>query len=188
MGEVRKLPSDVHPVVQALWCQPKCFHAMADHLAVLKREGGAMGGFIPHERVPVIVISSGNQPPDQIAAHRMLAEQFSGRAARDCRAKRALGPVRRAGANCHVRSVNSWNEPLSRACSVEVGAGMNHATYLTHGQGSWTARPVEPSKEASYWRIHTHADAWTERPTGSPVANPLLYRRHWGGVRGRPCV
>jgi hypothetical protein len=32
VGEVRKLPSDIHPGVQALWCQPKCFQAMADHL------------------------------------------------------------------------------------------------------------------------------------------------------------
>ena len=29
-GEVWKLPVDVHPVVQALWCQPKCFQAMAE--------------------------------------------------------------------------------------------------------------------------------------------------------------
>ena len=36
VGEVRKLPPDVHPIVQTLWCQPKCFRAMADHLAVLE--------------------------------------------------------------------------------------------------------------------------------------------------------
>ena len=28
VGEVRKLPAEIHPVVQALWCDPKCFHAM----------------------------------------------------------------------------------------------------------------------------------------------------------------
>src|SRR5881628_3477056 len=28
VGEVRKLPPDVHPIVQALWCQPKCFQSM----------------------------------------------------------------------------------------------------------------------------------------------------------------
>jgi len=37
VGEVRKLPRDVHPIVQALWCDPKCFHAMADHLQALER-------------------------------------------------------------------------------------------------------------------------------------------------------
>ncbi len=32
VGEVKKLPPDVHPVIQELWCQPKCFLAMAEHL------------------------------------------------------------------------------------------------------------------------------------------------------------
>jgi pimeloyl-ACP methyl ester carboxylesterase len=75
VGEVRKLPPDVHPIVQALWCQPKCFYAMADHLRVLEREGISLGEFIPPREIPVIVISSGDQPPEQIAAHRMLAER-----------------------------------------------------------------------------------------------------------------
>jgi pimeloyl-ACP methyl ester carboxylesterase len=75
VSEVRKLPSDVHPVVQALWCQPKCFYAMADHLGVLEREGISLDGFIPPGDIPVTVISSRNQPPEQIAAHRMLAER-----------------------------------------------------------------------------------------------------------------
>jgi pimeloyl-ACP methyl ester carboxylesterase len=75
VGEVRKLPPDVHPILQALWCQPKCFYAMADHLRVLERDGISLGGFIPPREIPVIVISSGDQPPEQIAAHRMLAER-----------------------------------------------------------------------------------------------------------------
>jgi pimeloyl-ACP methyl ester carboxylesterase len=75
IGEVRKLPADVHPVMQALWCQPKCFSAMADYLRVLEREGLSLGGFIPPREIPVIVISSGNQPPEQIAAHQLLAER-----------------------------------------------------------------------------------------------------------------
>jgi pimeloyl-ACP methyl ester carboxylesterase len=74
VGEVRKLPPDVHPIVQALWCQPKCFYAMADHLRVLERDGISMGALVPPREVPVIVISSGDQPPEQLAAHRRLAE------------------------------------------------------------------------------------------------------------------
>ena len=75
VGEVRKLPPDVHPIVQAHWCQPKCFSAMADHLRVLEREGTVMGSLIPRPEIPVVVISSGDQPAEQIAAHRMLAER-----------------------------------------------------------------------------------------------------------------
>ena len=75
ISEVRKLPPDVYPILQELWCQPKCFHAMADHLQVLEREGISIGALIPPRKIPVVVISSGNQPPEQIAAHRMLAER-----------------------------------------------------------------------------------------------------------------
>lgn len=75
VGEVRKLPPDVHPTVQALWCQPKCFHAMADHLRVLEREGSSLGKFLPRPEIPVIVISSGHQSADELAAHKMLAER-----------------------------------------------------------------------------------------------------------------
>lgn len=75
VGEVRKLPPDVHPTIQALWCQPKCFVSMAEHLGVLAREGVSLSAFIPPREIPVVVISSGNQPPDQIAAHRALADR-----------------------------------------------------------------------------------------------------------------
>jgi pimeloyl-ACP methyl ester carboxylesterase len=78
IGEVRKLPPEVYPMLQELWCQPKCFHAMADHLRVLEREGTSIASLIPPPNVPVIVISSGNQPPGQIAAHRVLAEGSAG--------------------------------------------------------------------------------------------------------------
>ena len=73
VGEVRKLPLEVHPIVQAQWCQPKCFYAMADHLGVLEREGMSVGRFVPPPEIPVTVISSRDQPPEQIDAHRTLA-------------------------------------------------------------------------------------------------------------------
>jgi len=78
VGEVRKLPSDVHPIVQEHWCQAKCFHAMADHLQVFEREGASLGALLPPRNIPVVVVSSATQPPEQIAAHRMLAEQSTG--------------------------------------------------------------------------------------------------------------
>jgi pimeloyl-ACP methyl ester carboxylesterase len=73
VGEVRKLPADVHPIVKAIWCQPKCFHAMAGYLQTLEREGTLLTE-VPPPDVPVIVISGGDQPAEGLAAHRMLAE------------------------------------------------------------------------------------------------------------------
>jgi len=73
VGEVRKLPPDVHPVVQALWCQPKCFRAMADHLAALEETAAAAARLTSLADLPLIVISSGDQPADTIDRHRQLA-------------------------------------------------------------------------------------------------------------------
>jgi pimeloyl-ACP methyl ester carboxylesterase len=78
VGEVRKLPSEVHPVVQALWCQPKCFRAMADYLSVLKRDGASIAALPSPTDVPVVVISGGDQTQEQIEAHRRLAEGLPG--------------------------------------------------------------------------------------------------------------
>jgi pimeloyl-ACP methyl ester carboxylesterase len=74
VGEVRKLPPQVYPIVKAHWCQPKCFRAMADHLDVLEREGDVIAAIAPPPTVPVTVISSGHQPPAQLDVHRRLAE------------------------------------------------------------------------------------------------------------------
>jgi pimeloyl-ACP methyl ester carboxylesterase len=73
VGEVRKLPPGLHPVVQALWCQPKCFHAMGDYLGVLEAEGATIAAAAPPPEIPVVVISGGHQPPAEIAAHQRLA-------------------------------------------------------------------------------------------------------------------
>jgi pimeloyl-ACP methyl ester carboxylesterase len=74
VGEVRKLPPDVHPLVQMLWCQPKCFRAMADHLAALEETAAVVSRLTSLPEVPLVVISSGDQPPDVLDRHRRLAQ------------------------------------------------------------------------------------------------------------------
>jgi pimeloyl-ACP methyl ester carboxylesterase len=74
VGEIRKLPPDLHPVIQALWCRPKCFHAMASHFAVLEREARALAACVPPSDIPVVVLSSAGQTPDRMAEQRRLAE------------------------------------------------------------------------------------------------------------------
>lgn len=73
VGEVRKLPPDVHPIVEALWCQPKCFRGVAEHLAALEETAAVVARVTALPDVPLVIISSGNQPPDTIAKHRELA-------------------------------------------------------------------------------------------------------------------
>ena len=78
VGEVRKLPADLHPVVRAHWCQPKCFRAMADYLSAFARDGASFAALSPPPEVSTVVISSGDQPPEQLVAHRRMAELSSG--------------------------------------------------------------------------------------------------------------
>jgi pimeloyl-ACP methyl ester carboxylesterase len=73
VGEVRKLPPDVHPMVREAWCQPKCFRSMAGHMRVLETEGTVIAAMLPPPAIPTVVISSGNNPPERIDEHRALA-------------------------------------------------------------------------------------------------------------------
>jgi pimeloyl-ACP methyl ester carboxylesterase len=74
---VRKLPADVHPIVQALWCQPKCFQAMSAHLAALEETAALATRVTSLGAVPLVVISGGDQPPDMIAKHQELTRLSS---------------------------------------------------------------------------------------------------------------
>jgi pimeloyl-ACP methyl ester carboxylesterase len=77
VGEVRKLPEDLHPVMREHWCEPKCFHAMADHLRVLEREAAAIGRHTPPSDIPLVVITGSHQPREEVEAHRALAARSS---------------------------------------------------------------------------------------------------------------
>ncbi len=74
VSEVRKLPPGTYPVMQAFWSEPKCYHAMADHMAALERDSTAIARIVSPAEIPTVVISSGNQPVEQIEMQRMLAD------------------------------------------------------------------------------------------------------------------
>jgi pimeloyl-ACP methyl ester carboxylesterase len=74
VSEVRKLPPGTYPVMQAFWSEPKCYHAMADHLAALERDGGVIARVVSPAKIPTIVISSANQPQEHIDIQRTLAD------------------------------------------------------------------------------------------------------------------
>ncbi|MEO5823610.1 MAG: alpha/beta hydrolase [Vicinamibacteraceae bacterium] len=73
VGEVRKLPRELHPAVQAHWSEPKCFHAMSEYLGVLQSEAATIAAAVPPSHIPVVVISGAHQPASELAAHERLA-------------------------------------------------------------------------------------------------------------------
>jgi pimeloyl-ACP methyl ester carboxylesterase len=78
VGEVRKLPPELYPAVQAHWCEAKSFRAMADYLRVLDEEAATIAAVTTPPNIPIVVISGGHQPSPEIAAHRRLAAASSG--------------------------------------------------------------------------------------------------------------
>jgi pimeloyl-ACP methyl ester carboxylesterase len=72
VGEVRKLPAEAHPIVQMQWCEPKSFRALRDHLGALEETAACVARIRSLPDVPLVVISSGDQPSTVIDKHRML--------------------------------------------------------------------------------------------------------------------
>lgn len=73
VGEIRKLPQDLWPVVKSHWCLPRSFLTMAEYLHLLPTncsltlEGAAL------LTVPLVVVSSDRNSPEVIQAHRLTA-------------------------------------------------------------------------------------------------------------------
>ena len=79
VGEVRKLPPELWPVVQSHWCQPKSFRSMADHLASLPASAAACDPVGDLGDLPLIVLSAADSSPSRAAEHdRMAARSTRG--------------------------------------------------------------------------------------------------------------
>jgi pimeloyl-ACP methyl ester carboxylesterase len=79
VGQIRKLPPELWPMIQSHWCDPKCFHAMARQLAALpecaaaiEQEMGSTGG--QGIAVPFILLSAGDASAAQRAAQDRLVK------------------------------------------------------------------------------------------------------------------
>jgi pimeloyl-ACP methyl ester carboxylesterase len=79
VGQIRKLPPEVWPVVQSHWCDPKCFRSMARQLAMLPACASEFEKAPPIE-MPFILLSAGDASPSQRASHnRLVASSTHGR-------------------------------------------------------------------------------------------------------------
>jgi pimeloyl-ACP methyl ester carboxylesterase len=116
VGEVRKLPPEVHPIVQAHWCQPKCFRAMADHLRALRNTAVVVAGVTSFPDVPIVVVSSGDQSPETIARHRALARMSS--SGRHIIAEKAGHWIQLDDPEFVITTIRDvWNVGRSRTCN-----------------------------------------------------------------------
>jgi pimeloyl-ACP methyl ester carboxylesterase len=81
VGQVRKLPSELWPVIQSHWCNPMCFEGMARYLEALPQSAAAVAqelGLMDALRdVPLTILSAGNASPIQRTEHETLARRSS---------------------------------------------------------------------------------------------------------------
>lgn len=77
VGEVRKLPPELWPVIQSHWCQPKSFRSMASHLESLPASAAACLADCNLGRLPVIVVSAADSTPARAEMHSRMANSSS---------------------------------------------------------------------------------------------------------------
>jgi pimeloyl-ACP methyl ester carboxylesterase len=73
VGEVRKLPPELWPVMKAHWCQPRCFDNMAEYLARLPEACALALDDSALRDLPLVVISAEKTTPAVVEAHRATA-------------------------------------------------------------------------------------------------------------------
>jgi pimeloyl-ACP methyl ester carboxylesterase len=77
VGEVRKLPEEVWPMIRSNWCRPGCFTAMAEYLQSLPAAAAALAGCAIPQSIPITVLSASDAPPERLRAHAAMAQSSS---------------------------------------------------------------------------------------------------------------
>ena len=72
VGEVRKLPRKVWPVLQAHWSQPKSFYAMAAYLECLPAFAREVAALPRPANIPMVILSAGNATAQELAERDSL--------------------------------------------------------------------------------------------------------------------
>ena len=67
VGEVRKMPPETWPMIQAHWCLPKTFQAMADSLEALPASAAEASAPGPLPVIPITILSGSHSTPAQLA-------------------------------------------------------------------------------------------------------------------------
>ena len=137
VGEVRKLLLELHAIVEAQWCQPKCFQAMADHLCVLQEATASLAETGSLGDVPQVVVSTRDQEPDVRAAQQALARTSS----------HGRFVVGSKSGHCHKNRNWSWrrfakSSPVCLAITARREVRRAWRLHPSHSDGSRTRRLV----------------------------------------------
>jgi pimeloyl-ACP methyl ester carboxylesterase len=73
VGEVRKMPAEIWPMVKAHWCLPRSFRTMAEYLERLPEACAAPLDDSALRDLPLVVISASRSDPEVVEAHQRTA-------------------------------------------------------------------------------------------------------------------
>ncbi len=73
VGEIRKLPRELWPIVKAHWCQPRGFETLAEYLSRLPETCSIAPDDSALHGLPLIVISAGKSAPEVMEVQRRTA-------------------------------------------------------------------------------------------------------------------
>jgi pimeloyl-ACP methyl ester carboxylesterase len=73
VGEVRKMPPAVWPMIQAHWCLPKSFSGLADYLESLPACAAESNAFGEPRPIPLTILSAATATPAELAERDALA-------------------------------------------------------------------------------------------------------------------
>lgn len=75
VGQVRKLPPELWPMIRCHWSDPKCFQSMAAHLASLPAAARAAIAMPVPASIPLVILSAENATPAEIAERQALVRE-----------------------------------------------------------------------------------------------------------------
>lgn len=75
VGEVRKMPPETWPMVQAHWCDPKCFLGLGEYLRSLPESAQEAAALGSAAGTPTIVLSGAHSTPEQLEERENLARR-----------------------------------------------------------------------------------------------------------------
>lgn len=75
VGEMRRLPPEMWPVIMSQWSRPQCFDSMAKHLATLPASARAALNMPVPPTIPVTILSAATATPQELAERERWVQQ-----------------------------------------------------------------------------------------------------------------
>jgi len=77
LAPLKKLPSELWPILRAIWVQPKFFEALASEMECLPESAAQVAATGDYGDVPLVVLSAGNPTTAQMMEHEAVARLSS---------------------------------------------------------------------------------------------------------------